>query len=324
MTAEENSRPARPLALTPRWRTADTSLHVLLVVHSVTAATRIADVLPALHDPRVQLYCTRTSGAVFANGVEEYIRESGIRHIPWSEARETEFDLVVTASLGDNLHEIRSPILRIPHGNGYNKQWNQEPEIQEVFGLSEGTLKHEGRLVPGAIALSHHEQYDRLGEGCPDALPIAFLAGDPCYDRLLASAPRRLNYRKDLGLRTGHKLITVNSTWKNDSLFGTDPELVTRLLAELPYDEFRIALVLHPNVWSSHSSRQIEAWLAEALRSGLVLVPPHEGWRASLPPRTGTTRRCSRPPNRPWTACPNTPGSSTMTSSSPSSAPLLD
>lgn len=112
MTAEENSRPARPLALTPRWRTADSSLHVLLVIHSLTAATRIADVLPALRDPRLQLYCTQTSGAVFANGVEEYIRESGIRNIPWGQARETEFDLVITASLGDNLHEIKSRILR--------------------------------------------------------------------------------------------------------------------------------------------------------------------------------------------------------------------
>lgn len=133
MTAEENTRPARPLALTPRWRTADTSLHVLLVIHSVTAATRIADTLPALHDPRVQIYCTQTSGAVFANGVEEYIRESGILHIPWAQAREMEFDLVITASLGDNLHEIKSKILRIPHGNGYNKQWNQEPGGLRAF-----------------------------------------------------------------------------------------------------------------------------------------------------------------------------------------------
>jgi hypothetical protein len=153
---------------------------------------------------------------------------------------------------------------------------------QEVFGLSESTLKHEGRLVPSSIALSHHEQYDRLREGCPEAVPIAFLAGDPCYDRLLASAPRRLNYRKDLGLRAHQKLITVNSTWKNESLFGINPELVHRLLAELPHDEFRVALVLHPNVWSSHSSRQIEAWLAEALRSGLLLIPAHEGWRAAV------------------------------------------
>lgn len=40
---------------------------------------------------------------------------------------------------------------------------------------------------------------------------------------------------------------------------------MNRLLAELPYDQFRIALVLHPNVWSSHSRRQIEAWLADLL-----------------------------------------------------------
>ncbi|GAB3694861.1 hypothetical protein [Nocardiopsis oceani] len=306
MTAKEPPRTAdRILALTPEWRTVDTSLRVLLVIHSVTAATRIADILPALHDPRVQLYCAQTSGAVFANGVQEYIRENGVRHLPWDQARKREFDLVVTASLGDNLHEINSPILRIPHGNGYNKRWKQEAgsrkqeagsrkqeagsrkqeagsRKQEVFGLSDGTLKHEGRLVPSAIALSHNEQFDRLRQGCPDALPLAFLAGDPCYDRLLASAPRRLNYRDHLGLRPGQKLITVNSTWKTDSLFGSHPSLVPRLLARLPYDEYRLALVLHPNVWSSHSERQIEAWLDEALRSGLLLIPPDEGWRAAV------------------------------------------
>jgi hypothetical protein len=36
-----------------------------------------------------------------------------------------EFDAVICASLGDNLHEINSPILRIPHGNGYNKLWKE-------------------------------------------------------------------------------------------------------------------------------------------------------------------------------------------------------
>lgn len=198
-----------------------------------------------------------------------------------------EFDLVLTAGLGDNLHEINSPILRIPHGNGYKKKWNTG--TQEVFGLSDGTLEHQGRLVPTSIALSHHEQFDRLRDGCPDAPPLAFLTGDPCYDRLLASAPRRLNYRKDLGLRPGRKLIVVNSTWKTDSLFGIDPAFVPRLLAQLPYDEFRIALVLHPNVWSAHSKRQIEVWHAEALRSGLQLIPPDEGRRAAITaaPRPG-------------------------------------
>lgn len=74
----------------------------------------------------------------------------------------------------------------------------------------------------------------------------------------------------------------MNSTWREESLFGLDPLLVSRLLTELPYDEFRVALVLHPNVWASHSKLQIESWLSAAPRAGLILLPPEEGWRAAV------------------------------------------
>ncbi|GAA3761038.1 hypothetical protein GCM10022205_56160 [Spinactinospora alkalitolerans] len=289
-------------------------MRVLAVIHSVAAATRMTDVLPVFHDRRVQLFSVQTSDAVFSSGVEEHMKETGFLRLTWEQAASLEFDIVVTASLGDNLHELKSPILRIPHGNGYNKRWSREPGAGSrepgagsrepgagsrepgagsrepgagsrepgVFGLSEDTLKHDGRLVPSAIALSHSEQLGRLAEGCRDALPLAFVAGDPCYDRLLASLPRRLNYRRAFRLRPGQRLITVNSTWKDDSLFGLDPELIPRLLAQLPHDEFRIALILHPNIWASHSEYQIRAWLFDALRAGLFLIHPHEGWRAAV------------------------------------------
>jgi hypothetical protein len=103
------------------WRTARTSLRVLVVIHNVTAATRLADILPVFHDRRVQLFCTQTSDAMFANGVSAYVRAQGFLCLTWEQAISLEFDVVVTASLGDNLHELRSPILRLPHGNGYNK-----------------------------------------------------------------------------------------------------------------------------------------------------------------------------------------------------------
>ncbi|MBE2997991.1 hypothetical protein IDM40_04605 [Nocardiopsis sp. HNM0947] len=295
--------PTRPLALTRDWRTARTDLDVLLVVHSLTAATRIADVLPALHDPRVQLHCVRTTG-VFEAGIDDFVHHHGLHELTWDQAETGRFDLAVTASLGDDLHTISAPILRLPHGNGYNKYWNQEPGTRNqepgtrnqepgtrnqepgtsarAFGLSDATLRHDGHLVPTAIALSHHEQFTRLREGAPAALPHAFLAGDPCHDRLLASEPHRLRYRQALGVRPHQELVTVNSTWREDSLHGVDPGLTARLLAELPHDHYRVALVLHPNVWSAHSPHQIRAWLDAPLRAGLHLVPPHEGWRAAV------------------------------------------
>ncbi|MDX6740224.1 hypothetical protein [Actinocorallia sp. A-T 12471] len=281
-------------AILPGWRTVDTPRRVLLVLHSATAAARIADLIPALQDPRLHLFCACTSDSVFPGRIDRFLRTHEIDQLTWEQATALEFDAAITASLGDNLHEITCPILRIPHGNGYNKRWiggsadrriggSADRRIGgSVFGLSEETLKHEGRLVPAAIGLSHDEQLGRLAEGCPEAVPLAFVAGDPCYDRMLASLSRRLNYRHAFGLRPGQKLITIASTWREDSLFGIDPLLASRLLAELPFDRYRVALVLHPNIWASHSAFQIRAWLAEALRAGLILLPPEEGWRAAV------------------------------------------
>ena len=52
--------------------------------------------------------------------------------------------------------------------------------------------------------------------------------------------------------------------------------------AELPLDEYRIAGVLHPNIWHGHGPWQVRSWLRACERSGLILLPPREGWRAAL------------------------------------------
>jgi hypothetical protein len=58
--------------------------------------------------------------------------------------------------------------------------------------------------------------------------------------------------------------------------------LPARLLGELPADEYRVALVLHPNVWYWHSQYQVRLWLANGREAGLLLVPPSGGWQAAL------------------------------------------
>ncbi len=55
-----------------------------------------------------------------------------------------------------------------------------------------------------------------------------------------------------------------------------------RLAEQLPLDEFRIAVALHPNIWFGHSPGQLDAWLADCRRAGIVVLPPEEGWRAAL------------------------------------------
>jgi hypothetical protein len=109
----------------PGWRTVRVSLRVLLVIHSATAATRLADLIPIFQDQRLQLFCTQTTGSMFPEGVISFIKAHGFHFLEWKQAVKLEFDAVICASLGDNLHEINSPILRIPHGNGYNKLWKE-------------------------------------------------------------------------------------------------------------------------------------------------------------------------------------------------------
>jgi hypothetical protein len=58
---------------------------------------------------------------------------------------------------------------------------------------------------------------------------------------------------------------------------------VITLLGALPSDEYRVALVLHPNVWSWYGEFQIESlWLDRARDAGLLLLPPDNGWKAAL------------------------------------------
>jgi hypothetical protein len=110
----------------------------------------------------------------------------------------------------------------------------------------------------------------------------AVIAGDPTYDRLAASLALRDRYRRALGVPDGGKLLVVSSTWGPESLLGEHPDVVPRLVEELPRDEYRIAVIAHPNIWHWHGPWQVRAWYAECVRKGVALIPPEEGWRATL------------------------------------------
>jgi hypothetical protein len=106
---------------------------VLVVVHTVTAATRLLDVLPAVsEDPRIQILFTTPGTSAFTHGVTEFLTDIGARVIPWAQAVATRFDLALAAGHG-GLHEISAPIMVMPHGAGYNKYrkpetGNRKPE----------------------------------------------------------------------------------------------------------------------------------------------------------------------------------------------------
>ncbi|MFE4369559.1 hypothetical protein ACFRMN_15245 [Streptomyces sp. NPDC056835] len=300
-----------------RWATRGRCKLVLFVVHNVTSATRLLDVLPLFRDDlRVQLLATWTGSSPFRAGVAELLAETGVPVLPWEQALELPVDLAISASFGGQLHALSKKLIVLSHGVGYNKRLatpdtgHRTPDTGHrtpdtgcpspeagsptpgtgqppVFGLSPDWLLVDGSPVADALVLSHPEQLERLRAACPEAVPTAVLAGDPCYDRILAGLPYRERFRRALDVRPGQRLVLLNSTWNPDSLFGDGgedilPSLLPRLTAELPADEYRSAAVLHPNIWHGHGPGQIRVWLDRARRGGLALVDPLDGWRQAL------------------------------------------
>ncbi len=302
-----------------RWVTRAGCRRVLLVVHNVTSATRLLDVLPLFHDDiRVQLFATCTGSSPFLAGVPELLAGAGLPILPWTQAKDTTFDLAVAASYGGELSQIQAKLAVLSHGIGYNKRLatpnaerrtpnaeRRTPNAQRptpVFGLSPEWLLEDGSPLATATVLSHPEQVERLRTSCPEVVPTAVLAGDPCFDRILAALPQRDRFRRALGVGPGQRLIVVSSTWATRSLFGggaeaggtggaaaggadTDdvlPWLLSSLATELPADEYRITAVLHPNIWHGHGPGQVRAWLDTARRAGLEAIPPLDGWRQAL------------------------------------------
>lgn len=290
-----------------RWATRVRCRRVLFVVHNVTSATRLLDVLPLFDDDLgVQLLATCTGSSAFRSGVADLLADTGLPVLPWEQALATPVDLAISASFGGELAAIQGPLIILSHGIGYTKRL-AAPSIERqlagvgggdeirvatapVFGLSPDWLLSEGAPIADAIVLSHPEQFDRLAVACPEALPTAVLGGDPCFDRILAAHPYRDRFRRALGVRRGQRLVLLNSTWGPQSLLGNGegtgndalPALLAQVTSELPSDEYRIAAVLHPNIWHGHGPGQIRSWLDRARRAGLALIDPLEGWRQAL------------------------------------------
>ncbi|MCS0637487.1 hypothetical protein NX801_17810 [Streptomyces sp. LP05-1] len=296
-----------------RWSTRGRCHRVLLIVHNVTSATRLLDVLPLFDgDVRIQALVTCTGSSAFQAGVAELFAGLELPVLPWEQAVETPVDLALSASFGGQLDAFKGRLAVLSHGVGYTKKLatpehrnTGTPEHRNtgtpehprftsvaapvpVFGLSPDWLLADGVPFTDALVLSHPEQLDRLRDACPEAVPSAVFGGDPCFDRLLAARADRSRFRRALGVRRGQRLVLLNSTWNPESLFGDSgaedvlPWLLSRLASELPADEYRAAAVLHPNIWHGHGPGQVRAWLDRARRGGLALVDPLYGWRQAL------------------------------------------
>ncbi|ARZ66537.1 hypothetical protein SMD11_0871 [Streptomyces albireticuli] len=280
-TIRRNPEPDR------RWLTLPDCKRVLVVVHTVTYGQRLRDVFSLVEgDLRIQVDFTVAPHAL-GEGAARYLRDLGVAVLPWRTAVREEFDLALAAG-SRGIEKVRAPLIRLSHGAGHIKLLREggltsAPAAERPTGmLSREYLTSDGRVVPAAVALAHARDLAELTRWCPEAVPVATVVGDPCYDRIAASLPHREAYRRGLGLGGRQRLVVVTSTWGPSSSFGRFDALLPRLLSELPPDRYRVAVLVHPNVWAGHGDRQVRTWLASCRARGLALVPPAADWRAVL------------------------------------------
>ncbi len=67
-----------------------------------------------------------------------------------------------------------------------------------------------------------------------------------------------------------------------NSLLSNIRTIAEDLLRELPYTEYRVAMILHPYIWAAHGEWQIKTWFKKELYAGLNIVPHEIGWEAAI------------------------------------------
>lgn len=265
-----------------RWSTFNGDKTLVVAARTVTSTVRVLECLPALlrGDGRVTVVFAHDPTSAFNDGVLDLLHDAGCRVIPWEQVSHAEPDLILTASENIDVPEGHCPVLVLPHGIGFQKQVpDARAPGDRLSGVVPDSLLESGRAW---LAISHPGQEEQLLSSHPKAAGRTLLVGDPCFDELLVSADRADSFRRALGVPDRHRLVVLSSTWGPTSLFGQDPGLAARVLAALPYDEFRVAAIVHPNVWSGHGSWQIRTILAPALDAGLMLIPHIHAWRSAL------------------------------------------
>ncbi|WP_106185058.1 hypothetical protein [Umezawaea tangerina] len=257
---------------------------VLIVVRTLTCCDRVRDILPLCDsDRRLEIHWVVEPGSAYRDGVDDYLKNLDVRLLRWAQARRRRFDLILAAHVDRRLGRLRGPIFVFPHGAGFNRILPKRTKsVVEPVGLS----RHEhrtllGRLVASVVGLSHPDQKAQLANAVPGAEHRSRVIGDPTFDRITANMPLREEFRRGLGVAPWQRLVVVTSTW-GDHCLVKSPGLVDQLLSQLPQDEFKVALVLHPNVWRLHGEATVRAHFRDALDSGLLLLKHDDGWQVGI------------------------------------------
>lgn len=263
------------------WDTFPVDRVVLMACRTLTSTIRLLETHRLFRDDvRLRFLFAVDTGSRFSSVSARLLHLAGVPEVlDWTSVSDTRPDLTLTASENVDMSAINGNVLVLPHGLGFNKFVPTDDETGvRVAGVPDATALETGRL---RLALTHPAQQTQLRALCPETLGRTIVTGDPTLDELTSSFPLRDHYRTLLH-STAQRVVLISSTWGAESAIGRWWTLPTELLAALPADDYRVCLALHPNVWARYGSLGVQNYLAKAMDSGVVLLPPETGWRAAL------------------------------------------
>jgi hypothetical protein len=265
---------------------------ILLVLHSGATVDRLVDLLAALKGlDRIKIEVTleagRTKSQFDCAALRKRLDDLGIELVPWRVAVRTRYAVVLSTHATRGLLRRRWPNLVVmPHGAGYNRiRRRNTGSSRTPVGLStrELTRRRFHLLVPKVICLSADEQRAQLPRRCRRLLDRVRVVDDPAYAMLRRNMVRRPTFRADFRAGREQRLIVIATTYTDESLYRKHKEVIARLLAALPADQYRIVLVQHPNIPAVDGQFGTDLALGAEQQAGLIILPAFDGgWRAAV------------------------------------------
>ncbi|WP_073846509.1 hypothetical protein [Amycolatopsis sp. CB00013] len=256
---------------------------MLLVVRNGATLDRTLSLLQVLRADVPEIRFTIDAGSSFDLGLQRHIESLGFEVLSWKEATDEHFDVILATQASKRLAELHGFKIVCAHGAGYNRLVPKSTGSDTVAtGLVRDQLMVGGEVIPDLIFVSHAEQIDRLRLGCPEAAERAVVLGDPVFYRIKESEFARDRFRQRFELTGRQKLVVVSSTWGPYGGLGSHDDLIPQLLVQLPVHEYRLAAILHPNIWAGHTPAEIKLFLEDYCDAGLVYIPPRTPWEAAV------------------------------------------
>lgn len=144
----------------PLWTTVEPERTVLVVIHNLTTLNRVLDVVGIFDtDFRVQVVMTSSLSDPFSRGLPDVISQLGYVFVPWEQAVQLRFDLILAASHHGHLGDLHGPLMVMPHGIGHSKY---SPGMPTNRYDAESREPRAVRVVAAVVALRRRSPRQRV------------------------------------------------------------------------------------------------------------------------------------------------------------------